>query len=262
MQHDPSYPPASIRDLRRDRSILALAAALCGALAAAGLGGVLVVHQLCTEHNASHIGEANADLALALARIDETRGELEQTRRELDEARRELTQRPTKRDAARPCERQRHKHNHKNKEERGTLAAHPRPASVTLGAAPPVAGPLTTITHAGITCPSEHRCQIHREVVDAALANPASISRGVRVIPIVKDGQRRGFRLYGMSEGSPLRLLGLTNGDAITSVDGNLLDNLESALMTYQRVRRGPEKRFEVEVERRGEALVKTYEIL
>jgi len=75
--------PASTRDLRRDRSILALAAALCGALAAAGVAGAVITSQIYAGHEQEALSDVTAALSSAREELELSRETLEQTRAQL-----------------------------------------------------------------------------------------------------------------------------------------------------------------------------------
>ena len=112
---------------------------------------------------------------------------------------------------------------------------------------------------AGVSCPKEDRCTIDRELLDEMLQNPTSLARSARVVPAVRDGETRGFKVYGIRPGSVLKLLNFKNGDMITSINGKALDSIEDAMGTYTEVRGARE--IEVGYERKGEGKTMRIEI-
>jgi type II secretory pathway component PulC len=58
-----------------------------------------------------------------------------------------------------------------------------------------------------------------------------------RVVPEVRDGQPGGFRLFGVGDGSPVALLGLSSGDLLLQVNGRLLAKPDDALAAYAALR-------------------------
>ncbi|MCA9662556.1 MAG: hypothetical protein KC486_29720 [Myxococcales bacterium] len=259
-----SPPPARLRDLRRDRSILALAAALCGAISAAGIVAVAVASQLSTDHRDHALGEATATLASATQQLEAARHEIAAQDRELEATRRELRElRRDVRDGSR-CKKRKHdkhgkhgKHHRHGPRHEGTLQVMPAPAPATFS------GPVTTtITHAGLSCPSEHHCQLHREFVDATLSQPEALARSARVVPSIRDGVQAGVKLYGIESGSLLKQLGFKNGDLVRAVNDQPMTSMGEATETVVNLARDPQPTVTVTLERKGEELTKRFDIL
>ncbi|MEZ4380115.1 MAG: hypothetical protein R3A79_02115 [Nannocystaceae bacterium] len=258
-----SPPPARLRDLRRDRSILALAAALCGAISAAGIVAVAVASQVSTDHRDHALGEATATLATATDRLEAARLEIAGQERELEATRREL--RELRRDVrgGDRCKKRKHPRKHPPRRghghhgHHGTLQATPAPAPATFH------GPVTaTITHAGLSCPSEHHCQLHREFVDATLGQPEALARSARAVPSLQGGEHRGFKLYGIREDTLFKQLGFKNGDLIRAVNDQPMSSMDRAMETVLNIARDPQGTVTVALERRGEELTKRFDIL
>lgn len=102
-----------------------------------------------------------------------------------------------------------------------------------------------------IHCVEEGRCRISRAFVDQLLADPRDLATQARIMPSVKDGEARGFKIYGIRPGSLPKLLGLKNGDLITAINGISLTSTHSALSAYPQLRAARE--FKLAIERRGE---------
>src|SRR5690606_16791969 len=75
--HAPALPPAPPdRSIARDRAILALASALCGAIAAAGVAAVAIAGQLHTRQQQASMRQATDALEIATRNLEGARGEL------------------------------------------------------------------------------------------------------------------------------------------------------------------------------------------
>lgn len=109
-----------------------------------------------------------------------------------------------------------------------------------------------------INCSGEN-CVVDREFVEKILSNPAMLAKQARVVPAVKDGESRGFKFYGIRSGSLPKLLGLKNGDLLTSVNGNELKSMDQALGLYTKLRRA--SNLSVVIERKGKSIQKEIEI-
>ncbi|TPV93384.1 MAG: hypothetical protein B7733_20780 [Myxococcales bacterium FL481] len=109
-----------------------------------------------------------------------------------------------------------------------------------------------------INCSGEN-CVVDREFVEKILSNPAMLTKQARVVPAHKDGESRGFKFYGIRSGSLPKLLGLKNGDLLTSVNGNELKSMDQALGLYTKLRRA--SNLSVVLERKGKTITKEIEI-
>ncbi|MEZ4451819.1 MAG: PDZ domain-containing protein [Nannocystaceae bacterium] len=224
--HHALPPSPHERSLSRDRAILALASALCGAIAAAGVAAVAIAGQLHTRQQQTAMSQATDALQTATHRLEDARQELADARA--------AAQTP----APPPA-----------------LAACPRPHAIDR------VEDAAVITHVGITCPEEHVCQIHRELITDAIENPGTLARAGRVVQVVRDGEPMGFKVYAIRAGSVLKLLGLRNGDRIDAVDGVPLRSHEQSLQILRGLREG-QRVLEVDLERKGVMLRKRFEIL
>lgn len=73
---------------------------------------------------------------------------------------------------------------------------------------------------------------------------------GVRVVPSLKEGRPRGFRLFGITKGSLADRAGLCNGDVIRFANGVDVSTAEKGLAAWGRARQA--KQVVLTVERRG----------
>lgn len=105
---------------------------------------------------------------------------------------------------------------------------------------------------------SDSHCVVERSFLDAALADFASLSL-VRVVPSFKNGVTSGFKLLAIVPDSLYAKIGLQNGDIVHRIGGYELNSAEKRLEIYQKLREA--NRLELEFERRGETVRRTYSI-
>lgn len=143
----------------------------------------------------------------------------------------------------------------------------PPPTSAT--APPPAAAPLPEgdensreIEGAAesISCDGEmNSCTVDRAFVEKLLANPAQLAKQARIVPAVRDGETKGYKFYGIRPGSLPKLLGIKNGDLLTSVNGHQLESLDQAMDLYNKLRRA--SHLSVTIERKGQMVQKEIDI-
>lgn len=124
---------------------------------------------------------------------------------------------------------------------------------------PEPARPLPPGAEQAVACTEEHRCTLDRKYVEELLADPASLTTQMRVMPSLRDGVVRGFKLYGIRPGSLPKLLGFRNGDLLVSVNGVALNGVDGAMGAVQGLRRVDS--LAVELERKGERMIKTCDL-
>ncbi len=108
----------------------------------------------------------------------------------------------------------------------------------------------------------DDRFRIEAAAIPGLFEDARALGRVARVIPYTKDGEYRGFKLYGVRPGSLLRQLGLRSGDLVTTIDGATLTDVESAMATYERLKKlAPGDTLEVQIERRGKPMTLRYEL-
>ena len=149
---------------------------------------------------------------------------------------------------------------------------------IELGAEPPAgpSAPITPIATAvsqdpknsraiegaseAITCDSSFAsCTVDRKFVEKLLSNPAQLTKQARIVPAVRDGETKGYKFYGIRPGSLPKLLGLKNGDLLTSVNGHQLESLDQAMDLYNKLRRA--SHLSVTLERKGQQVQKEIDI-
>ncbi|MFV8749833.1 type II secretion system protein GspC [Nannocystaceae bacterium ST9] len=111
-----------------------------------------------------------------------------------------------------------------------------------------------------ISCDEEMtNCTVDKAFVEKLMANPAQLAKQARIVPAVADGETKGYKFYGIRPGSLPKLLGLKNGDLLTSVNGHELESLDQAMDLYNKLRRA--SHLSVTVERKGKLIQKEIDI-
>jgi hypothetical protein len=98
------------------------------------------------------------------------------------------------------------------------------------------------------------------DAVTKLLADPMIVPKSVRVVPAVRDAKPIGFKVYAIRPGSMFDLLGFSNGDTLTTLNGMPIATPASALEAYTKVRETkPGEKITVTFERRGKTVTHTY---
>ncbi len=92
--------------------------------------------------------------------------------------------------------------------------------------------------------------EIKRALVDEMLLNQAELMRSARILPVVRDGNVVGIRLFGIRPTNLLALLGFRNGDSVHTINGKDVTSPDKALEAYAELRKA--KRLVVKLTRRG----------
>jgi S1-C subfamily serine protease len=90
-------------------------------------------------------------------------------------------------------------------------------------------------------------------LVEALFAFPVSFSKGVRIVPSIRNGQPDGFKLYAVRPASLFAKLGFMNGDAVHAVNGFDLSTPDNALDVYSKLKDATNVQFDIT--RRGKPL-------
>jgi general secretion pathway protein C len=80
-----------------------------------------------------------------------------------------------------------------------------------------------------------------------------------RIVPAFKDGVAQGFKLFSIRPDSIYTKIGIQNGDVIRRINGYDLNSPEKALEIYSKLKEA--SRIDIEVERNGAVLQKTYNV-
>ena len=78
-------------------------------------------------------------------------------------------------------------------------------------------------------------------------------------MPAFKSGVAVGFKLFSIRPDSLYAKIGLQNGDVIRKINGYEMNSPDKALEIYQKLRDAT--RIEIELERRGDTVRKSYSI-
>ncbi len=134
------------------------------------------------------------------------------------------------------------------------VAGHAPPEPKRVGTDPPSTGLGT-----GIRAISDSEYEIPRAEIDRTLSNLNEVAMQARIVPAFKDGQAQGFKLFSIRPDSLYTKIGIQNGDVIKRINGNDINSPEKALEIYSRLRDA--SRIDIEIERNGAGLRKTYNV-
>jgi general secretion pathway protein C len=142
----------------------------------------------------------------------------------------------------------------------GTKAS--TPESTPVAAATPAPGggdAFATEMAKGIKKTSEHAYDIQRSTLESVLGNMSLLSRSARIVPEIRDGKAAGFRLYSVRPDGPFALIGMQNGDVISSINGLEITSPEKALEVYAKLKSA--SHLSLGLERNGQKVTKDYSI-
>lgn len=133
--------------------------------------------------------------------------------------------------------------------------APPPPPTLVFTPPPPASAAQRelAIPDSAIRCSEPRRCAVSRSFLDTLFANPSLLAGQARVMPSIRDGEARGFKLYGLRPEGIARRLGLANGDLLRGVNGEPLLTMEHAMSAVSRLRHS--RTLDLDIERKGEAL-------
>jgi len=112
---------------------------------------------------------------------------------------------------------------------------------------------------AGIKALDDNNYEVPRNEVDKALANLNDLAMQARIVPAFKDGQAEGFKLFSIRPDSLYSKIGIVNGDVIKRINGFEMNSPEKALEVYTKLKDA--NRIDIEVDRNGQTLRKTYNV-
>ena len=139
--------------------------------------------------------------------------------------------------------------------EAGDGAPPPPPIATTR----PVTEPAGQPYGAGIKALDDNNYEVPRSEVDRALANLNDLAMQARIVPAFKDGQAEGFKLFSIRPDSLYSKIGIVNGDVIKRINGFEMNSPEKALEVYTKLKDA--NRIDIEVDRNGQSLRKTYNV-
>ena len=136
----------------------------------------------------------------------------------------------------------------------------PPPAT---GAAPPPAAksdnPFERELANGIKKLADHKYELQRSTLESVLANIPLLSSSARSVPEMKDGKAAGLRLSAVRPQGPFGLIGMQNGDVISSINGLEMTSPEKALEVYAKLKSA--SHLSLGMERNGQKITKEYSI-
>ncbi|MFO0597269.1 MAG: type II secretion system protein GspC [Myxococcaceae bacterium] len=135
------------------------------------------------------------------------------------------------------------------------IAAAPVISAKAVNDAPPPSVALG----AGVKQLSENDYEIPRAEIDKTLANLNDVAMQARIVPAFKDGVAQGFKLFSIRPDSIYSKIGIQNGDVIKRINGFDLNSPEKALEIYGKLKES--SRIDIEVERNGASVRKTYNV-
>jgi general secretion pathway protein C len=135
------------------------------------------------------------------------------------------------------------------------------PANLGVMPLPPMPGQaLVAATQGdGVKQLSENQYSIAKSTINAALTDMAALSTQARIVPSFKNGAANGFKLFSIVPDSLYSKIGLQNGDVVRKINGYEMNSPDKALEIYQKLRDA--NRIEIELERRGDTVRKSYSI-
>lgn len=129
------------------------------------------------------------------------------------------------------------------------------PAHTAVAAAtPPAAG-----VGSGIRALNDDTYEIPKDEIQKAMSNLNDIAMQARIVPAFKDGASTGFKLFSIRPNSLYSKIGIQNGDVIRRINGFEINSPDKALEIYSKLKES--SRIEIELERGGSAVRKTYNV-
>jgi len=123
----------------------------------------------------------------------------------------------------------------------------------------PIPQPVAGGGGEGVRQLSENQYVVARSEINNALTNLSDLATKARIVPSFKNGVANGFKLFSIVPDSLYAKIGVQNGDVIRRINGYEMNSPDKALEIYQKLRDA--SRIEIELERRGETLRKSYSI-
>ncbi len=100
---------------------------------------------------------------------------------------------------------------------------------------------------------------VAQSTIEHTLSNLNDIATQARIVPAFKNGVAEGFKLFSIRPGSLYAKIGIQNGDVIQRINGFEINSPDKALEVYQKLRDA--RRVEIQLDRRGQTVTKTYNI-
>jgi general secretion pathway protein C len=132
------------------------------------------------------------------------------------------------------------------------------PGAPNLGVQP-VPQPPQAANDGSVKQLSENQYVIAKSTINDALTNLSQLATQARIVPSFKNGVANGFKLFSIVPDSLYSKIGVQNGDVIHRINGYEMSSPDKALEIYQKLRDA--NRIEIELERRGDTVRKSYSI-
>lgn len=111
----------------------------------------------------------------------------------------------------------------------------------------------------GIKKLGENKYELQRGTLESVLGNMALLSRSARIVPEMKDGKAAGFRFFAVRPDGPFALIGVQNGDILSSINGLEITSPEKALEVYAKLKSA--SHLSLGMERNSQKITKEYNI-
>lgn len=105
-------------------------------------------------------------------------------------------------------------------------------AAARMGAATPDAAAATDPFEGRVRKIDDHTFEVDRDLV-RQLVTGAVKPGGMRIMPISKDGELAGLRLFGVNTTTIANKVGLQNGDTLVAINNNKIKSAQSLLDVY-----------------------------
>jgi general secretion pathway protein C len=131
-----------------------------------------------------------------------------------------------------------------------------QPAFQNLGVTPI---PAAAQTSNDVRQLSDNQYVVSKQTINENLSDLSKLATQARIVPSFKNGVANGFKLFSIVPDSLYAKIGVQNGDVIRRINGYEMNSPDKALEIYSKLRDA--NRIEIEIERRGETLRKSYSI-
>lgn len=105
---------------------------------------------------------------------------------------------------------------------------------VTGAATPAAEAPADPFTER-IKKIDDHTFEVDRDLVRELVSGAAKPGK-MRMTPIIKDGDVKGVRLFGVTAGTPAFAIGMKNSDVISAIDGEPIKTAQQLLDLYAKL--------------------------
>jgi general secretion pathway protein C len=97
----------------------------------------------------------------------------------------------------------------------------------------------------------DDKFRVERDAIDKHVQDRKQLARQGRVVPNIKDGEREGLKMVGISPDSVYTQLGIQSGDVLRSVNGKKVNSSHQAMELFEAMK--DRDSVTVEIERRGQ---------